>query len=678
MLRGHCTDFSAVTGPISAHSCSLALTYSISDADDKQVKLRCFFFTDLCMHPIEHAKLHYNDQGTPVSDTFDDVYFSNESGLDETRYVFLQHNGLPERWLTARRRHFHVIETGFGTGLNFLLCWQAFRQHRLQAPHAICQQLYFSTFEKYPLQAADLAKALQAWPSLAELAAALLQQYPAAIAGCHRLQFDDGSVTLNLWLGDVADNLPLLPASAVADAWFLDGFAPSKNPQMWQDFLFAGMARLSKPGTTVATFTSAGIVRRGLQSAGFHVKKVKGFGRKREMAIGVMPTEAADGAEYTQCELSQHDAEPLEPITIVGGGLASVLLALSLWQKGQSVTLLCAESKIAQGASHNRQGALYPQLQTALSPVSQFHLQAFGFACRRYQQLQQLFAFPASNCGVLTLNCNDKLIARAGKIAALSLPIEVLQPVDAIRASELAGIKLPFAGLFYPAGGWIAPQTFCQAAIGWLSQQTGFQLRLDCAVQAIHRADSVWQLNTSQGMLQTSQLVLCTGHRLNELLTAMPLQLNTVRGQVSHVTATGLSQLNTVLCHQGYITPGGPHVDDQSCVGATFDRDNKAALVTAADDVSNLALVNQVFSNPSWFADATVHSAKAGLRATVPDHLPYAGKRAAGLWVLGGLGARGLLFAPLLAEQLSCQLSQQPSVLPESLAMLIDCQRFDK
>lgn len=632
------------------------------------------------MHPIEHARLHYNEQGTPVSDTFDDVYFSNESGLDETRYVFLHHNGLPERWQSFGKRHFHVIETGFGTGLNFLLCWQAFRQHRLQAPQAICQQLYFSTFEKYPLQAADLARALLAWPSLAEFAAELLQQYPPAVAGCHRLQFDNGAVTLNLWLGDVADNLPLLPASATADAWFLDGFAPSKNPQMWQDFLFASMARLSQPGSTVATFTSAGIVRRGLQSAGFQVKKVKGFGRKREMAIGVIPASVADddGTVQTQRELSQHITGPLEPITIVGGGLASVLLALSLWQKGQQVTLLCAESEIAQGASHNRQGALYPQLQTSLSPVSQFHLQAFGFACRRYQQLQQLFAFPASNCGVLTLNCNDKLIARAGKIAALSLPPEVLQQVDATRASEIAGIALPFAGLFYPAGGWIAPQAFCQSTISWLSLQAGFELRLNCAVHALHRADNIWQLDTSQGLVQTSQLVLCTGHRLNELLAAMPLPLNTVRGQVSHVSAAGLAQLNTVLCHQGYITPASPVDNNQSCVGATFDRDMKEALVTPADDVSNLALVNQVFNNPPWFADAAVHSAKAGLRATVPDHMPYAGERAAGLWLLGGLGARGLLFAPLLAEQLSCQISQQPTVLPESLAALIDCQRFDK
>ena len=138
------------------------------------------------MQVIKSAQIHYNDQGTPVSDLFDDVYFSNESGLEETRYVFLQQNGLPERWAQHQARFFHIIETGFGTGLNFLLAWQLFRLHRQQQPTALCQRLYFSTFEKYPLQLADLRQALQRWPTLAELAQQLLAQYPVALPGCHQ------------------------------------------------------------------------------------------------------------------------------------------------------------------------------------------------------------------------------------------------------------------------------------------------------------------------------------------------------------------------------------------------------------------------------------------------------------------------------------------------------------
>lgn len=617
------------------------------------------------MQPIEHAQLHYNDQGTPVSDTFDDVYFSNESGLAETRYVFLQHNGLPERWHSHPRRFFHVIETGFGTGLNFLLCWQAFRLYRQQHPMAQCQQLYFSTFEKYPLTAADLQQALRAWPELAELATLLLAQYPVALPGCHRLQLDDGTVTLDLWLGDVQDNLPQLPLANRADAWFLDGFAPSKNPQMWQDFLFDGMARLSQAGTTVATFTSAGLVRRGLKSAGFTVEKVKGFGRKREMAIGRFEGAVASASS------------PQTAITLVGGGLASVLLALALWQKGAKVHLLCADQQVAQGASHNRQGALYPQLQTQFNPVSQFHLQCFGFASRRYQQLAQLFSFPASQCGVLTLACNPKLAERQQKIRQqLALPDTVLRYVDVASASALAGVSLPFDGLFYPAAGWIAPQAFCQAALHYLSQQPDFSLETDCQLQQLNETATGWQLQTSQGPRIAGQLVLCSGYQLNQWPQTRHLPVNQVRGQVSHVRADGLAALKTVLCHQGYITPGCEHYQGESCVGATFDRSGAPAEVTLADNISNLALVNQVLQQPDWFANASVQSAKTGIRATVPDHLPIAGALSDTLWVFGGLGARGLLFAPLLAEQLACELLARPYPLSAALRALTASSRF--
>ena len=273
------------------------------------------------MQVIKSAQIHYNEQGTPVSDLFDDVYFSNESGLEETRYVFLQQNGLPERWAQHQASFFHIIETGFGTGLNFLLAWQHFRLHRQQQSAALCQRLYFSSFEKYPLQLADLRQALQSWPALKELAEQLLAQYPLALPGCHRLQFEQGNVTLDLWLGDVHDSMPQLPVQNQADAWFLDGFAPSKNPQMWQPELFQQMARLAKKGTTVATFTSAGLVRRGLQDAGFSVRKIKGYGRKREMTVGIINTQHDNLAlaNHATAMPAPHQISP-EPVTIIGGG----------------------------------------------------------------------------------------------------------------------------------------------------------------------------------------------------------------------------------------------------------------------------------------------------------------------------------------------------------------------
>lgn len=639
------------------------------------------------MQVIKSAQIHYNEQGTPVSDLFDDVYFSNESGLEETRYVFLQQNGLPERWAQHQAGFFHIIETGFGTGLNFLLAWQHFRLHRQQQSTALCQRLYFSTFEKYPLQLADLRQALQSWPALAELAEQLLAQYPLALPGCHRLQFEQGSVTLDLWLGDVHDSMPQLPAQNQADAWFLDGFAPSKNPQMWQPELFQQMARLSKAGTTVATFTSAGLVRRGLQEAGFSVRKIKGYGRKREMTVGRIEAEHSPLAlaNHATAMPAQHHRS-VEPVTIIGGGLASICLALALQQRGCAVELLCQDADIALQASHNRQGALYPQLQASYSPVSALHSHAFTFAGRFYRQLQQQFSFAADFCGVLTLACTAALTSRQQKISAdPAFAPGLFLSLDAAQASAQAGLELPYAGLFFPAGGWIAPQGFCQAALSFLRQQANFKVQFNCQVQQVSAVASEgvsnqaattsagWRLQTNQGELQRSCLVLANGTGLTALTPAAHLPLNQVRGQVSHVKAPAMAALSTVLCHQGYITPA---IQQEHCVGATFDRSRTTAVELAEDNQQNLDLVNTVLQQPGWFADASVVSAKAGVRVTVPDHLPLAGELNAGLWLLGGLGARGLLFAPLLAEQLAASLCAEPQPLPAVITALITPQRF--
>jgi len=227
----------------------------------------------------EPASLDWQD-GQPLSRRFGDVYFSRASGLDEARHVFLEQNDLPARFTAlAGLDSFVVGETGFGTGLNFLAAWQCFCQN---AP--TCGQLHFLSVEKYPLTPGDLVKALALWPELTRYSQALLQQYGHLTAGAHRFVFDAGRVTLTLLVGDVLDCFPQWEAQV--DAWFLDGFAPSKNPEMWQPELFRQMARLSAPNATFATFTSAGAVRRGLTDAGFHVEKVPGHGHKREMSCG--------------------------------------------------------------------------------------------------------------------------------------------------------------------------------------------------------------------------------------------------------------------------------------------------------------------------------------------------------------------------------------------------------
>lgn len=229
------------------------------------------------MRPIDNAIIEWK-QGQPFASAFQDVYFSSDNGLLETNYVFLQGNNLATRWQQHNFQTFTITETGFGTGLNFLCAAKLWLE---TAPKQAL--LNFISVEKYPLTLSDITTALQLWPELTTLSAPLLAQY-ATLIDTRSISLYDNRIQLNLLIGDATEQLTHLQHQT--DAWFLDGFSPAKNPDMWQPALFEQMARLSHLNTTFATFSSAGIVKRGLMSAGFKVNKRAGFGKKREMING--------------------------------------------------------------------------------------------------------------------------------------------------------------------------------------------------------------------------------------------------------------------------------------------------------------------------------------------------------------------------------------------------------
>jgi tRNA 5-methylaminomethyl-2-thiouridine biosynthesis bifunctional protein len=216
----------------------------------------------------------------PYSLDFDDIYYSSDDGLAETNYVFIQHNQLSQRFSQLNKAHFTIIETGFGTGLNFFCAAQHFLA---QAPKNTILQ--FISIERYPLTSDDFIKANRYWFVFEQMVNQLASAYKQLQQGLNKLSCCDGRIELDLWIGDVSHALPQI--NTAADAWFLDGFAPSKNSEMWSETLFQEVARLSKTNTTFATFTSAGEIKRHLQAVGFNVRKATGFGKKREMLHGI-------------------------------------------------------------------------------------------------------------------------------------------------------------------------------------------------------------------------------------------------------------------------------------------------------------------------------------------------------------------------------------------------------
>ncbi|NHB86494.1 bifunctional tRNA (5-methylaminomethyl-2-thiouridine)(34)-methyltransferase MnmD/FAD-dependent 5-carboxymethylaminomethyl-2-thiouridine(34) oxidoreductase MnmC [Photorhabdus tasmaniensis] len=656
------------------------------------------------------ATLNWNDQGTPVSAQFDDVYFSNQDGLEETRYVFLNGNHFPQRFSTHSRTNCVIAETGFGTGLNFLTLWQSFAAFRQQNPDAPLKRLHFISFEKYPLKTCDLRAAHQRWPELGLFSQQLCQQWPQPLAGCHRLIMANGTVTLDLWFGDVNDLLPTMDSNLYGkiDAWFLDGFAPAKNPQMWSEQLFAAMAQFARPDGTFATFTSAGIVRRGLQQAGFSVSKVKGFGRKREMLTGVLAAQKSQSLPTPW--FARPAASHTDDIAIIGGGIAGILTALALLRRGTQVTLYCQDEFPAQGASGNRQGALYPLLNGNNSGLEKFFISAFTFARRQYDQLSaQGIHFDHQWCGVSQLAYDEKSSRKIEKILATEWPDEIAVGMSHHQLSKECGLDINHHGIHYPQGGWLCPAELTKAATE-LAQQQGMLCFFNHEITDLDHSEKGWQLHLMhQGQrLNTHHktVVIANGYQLPQFRQTEKLPVTAVRGQVSHIpTTTELSKLKNVLCYDGYMTPANPS-NQYHCIGASYQRHQLDSEYSATEQQENRDRLLKCLPDAGWISQVDVSAGKSrqGIRCVIRDHMPMVGNVPnlneimenyqdlseqirtgnpvtdaacySNLFVIGALGSRGLCSAPLSAEILAGQIFGEPLPLDNETLAALHPNRF--
>lgn len=619
-----------------------------------------------------NAELRWQD-GQPVSQQFDDVYFSRDSGLAETHHVFIHHNQLEQRWQNLQSSHFTIAETGFGTGLNFLCAWDLWLKLAPANAH-----LHFVSCEKHPLKADDLKQALEFWPSLKTPGSQLIEQYHSLPSGMHRLVFEQGRVVLTLLIGDASNMLSQLHASV--DAWFLDGFAPAKNPDMWQPALYAQMARLSHQNTSFATFTSAGAVRRGLQEAGFKVEKVAGFGSKREMLCGSF----ASG----QTPELHTPAKAL----VIGGGIAGCASSHALASRGWQVTLIERHAGIAAEASGNPAGMLYPRLAMQETVMSRLALSGFLYNMRLLKILG-LAPGDYSQCGLLQLAFDAREAERCKAISNLGLPTDIVQGLDANEASRIAGIPLTKNALYFPHAGWVKPPAFCEA----LSRHPNLQLKLSKQVIRIEKSLGLWQAWDGETLLDEAPvLILATANDSLHFNQAAHLPLQPVRGQISVAPASAFSQqLKTVLCTDGYISPA---INGNHCMGATFSPDDTALDIRHEDHLSNLKMLGKMSAGLQQGFKPEDLRGRAALRVATADYLPLVGalmdadalrlnpprhysKTPAlpyleGLYINTGHGSKGITQAAFCAEILASAICGEPLPADSKVVAALDPNRF--
>ncbi|TAK67290.1 MAG: bifunctional tRNA (5-methylaminomethyl-2-thiouridine)(34)-methyltransferase MnmD/FAD-dependent 5-carboxymethylaminomethyl-2-thiouridine(34) oxidoreductase MnmC [Betaproteobacteria bacterium] len=638
---------------------------------------------------IEPAELAFDSEGTPYSPAYGDVYHSAESGPGQARHVFVGGSDLPRRW--AHERNFTILETGFGLGLNFLATWREWR-----ADPARCERLHFVSIEKHPFERDALRTLHRRYAEFAPLAERLRQAWPPLVAGLHRLHLDGERLTLTLAFGDVALLMPRLRLRA--DGVYLDGFAPRCNPEMWSPQLMRQLARLARPGTSVATYSSAGAVRQGLEAAGFTLEKCSGFGRKREMLRGSYaprrpprsPREAVPG------RTSRH-------AIVIGAGLAGAAISERLASRGWQIDLIERRAPPGAQTPGSYAGVFHPHISRDDCILSRATRSGFLYAVSRWPALERTGqALAWARCGVLQLGGDsDREQRMTEAIAALGYPPDYAQYVERGAAETLARCRLKSGGWWFPGAGWMRPLGLIAAQLAAAgaraTRAAALTPHFGIGVHAIERNGGEWRALAADGRLIAAAPVLVLANSNDTTrLASIAQPLKNIRGQITYLPAEILTAPRVVLTGSGYVLPAAGGI---VVTGSTYDRDNDDPEPQVQSHEANLLRLAQLLPHAQLALDASKLGGAVGFRCVAPDRMPLIGAmpdvdaahtqkaalsgaqladlpRCPGLYCASAYASRGLIWATLAGELLASLIEGEPLPLEGDLADALDPGRF--
>jgi tRNA 5-methylaminomethyl-2-thiouridine biosynthesis bifunctional protein len=636
--------------------------------------------------PVIPAEIHFDADGIAHAPRYGDVYHPRAGALQQARHVFLQGNGLPERW--RGRPRFTILETGFGLGLNFIATWQAWRDDA-----ARCERLCVVVLDKHPPHAHDLARAhglaLASEPGLHALAGQLQRAWPVLTPNVHVIDFEAGRLRLLLGFGDVADLLPELRLRA--DAFYLDGFAPACNAEMWQPRAFKALARVASPGATLATWSVARPVRDGLAAAGFDAVRAPGSGGKREITVARWAPRFDPAADPKRAPWPTHAARRA---VVIGGGIAGAAAAAALRDEG-----VCDVTVIDRRAA--------PATETSGNPAGLFHATVHADDGRHARLFRAAALHAATAWAALVargvpgrvdglLRLGDGLDAMQALLQRQGLPEDHVQALDAAAASRLAGVAVPRPCWHWPKAGWIAPG---DAARAWLGE-AGLRWMGGRDVAALRAVADGWRVLDPTGAViaDADTVVVACAASSQRLLAghgAGTWPLATSRGQVTVLEGPAAAGLRLPVAGDGYAIPLPA---GRLLCGATHHAgvDLEPGAASAPDDADhahNLQRLQRLTGLDPHALEP--RGDRVGWRLHTDDALPIAGPlplpalprgqrldqarllpRAPGLFVLTALGGRGLTLVPLLARLVAAQATGAPWPLEQDLVDAVDPARW--
>jgi tRNA 5-methylaminomethyl-2-thiouridine biosynthesis bifunctional protein len=570
------------------------------------------------------ASLGFLDE-TPYSEAFGDVYHSAAGGPAQAEHVFLRGNGLPQRW--AKRERFVILETGFGLGLNFLVTLNAWRRNP-------GRKLHYVAVEKHPFTLQDLRALHERYPQLSEEAAQLHAIWPALVSGGHRAELAHG-VVLTLFFSDIKI---LRELRLSADAIYLDGFSPAKNPEMWTAQLMRNVSRLAAPGATAATWSVAAQVRASLERAGFAVEKRDGFGHKKEMLVAT-----------NRKEVIERNERKTRSALVVGAGLAGAAVCERLCARGWEVELVERHARPAQEASGNPAGAFHPVVTPDDSVFARLTRAGFLHSLNRWKRLDKVRWDP---CGLLQL-ARDEREAASQQRAIAGLPPEYAQLVNREEASRHAGVPVAAGGVWFPEAGWIDPPSLVNAQL----EACGAQLKRTYGKEM-------------KELPKDRAVILANSFDAPKLHPVPHLRLRRVRGQLTYVPGTELEPPHVVVLRGGMVLPP---VDGTCVVGASFDIDDSDPAPRPDSDAGNLERLGRIIPLASRPNTA---GGRVAFRSVTPDRLPVVGALGENVHGAFAYGSRGLVWAALAAELIASQLDGDPLPIEGKLVDALSPARF--
>ena len=575
--------------------------------------------------PVSIVPADYEIQdGVIYSRKYDDVYFQKSGGLAEKRYVFVEANHLSERF-----RHAHkitILEFGFGLGLNLLATLDA---HASVGNGCV---LDYVAFEKHPFDKDSLRECLRAVIGDHAHADVIINNLPPVMSGFHRIRLYP-KVMLTLIYGNALSVIKELDASV--DVFYLDGFSPQKNDELWAARLFSSFRRLAAEGATFSTYSSATEVRRAMTYAGFDVQRKQGFGKKREMLFGTF----SQGAKPIQ--------KSFDPVTVIGGGIAGCSVALRASELGVETKVIESGKTIMGQGSSNPLPLVRPTVSLDFGPRGQFSWYAYLYAIQFYRSLSLLQGIGWSETGTLQVpQSDDEWEKMCDAIEGLDLSQDVLKMVDGIE--DFKGFL--GRGVWMPGAGQLRD---CQAGFATLLREQSVELATSSLVSSLSNQDDHFELGVADRSIDvTGHLVLANAQSIQQLIPDVDLKLQTIRGQSTKISGLNLT-FDSSVCGDGYVAGLG---EGSVWSSGTFEVGSDSIECRDEENLHNMQRLDRVLGTSHRGAQETVTEAWVGVRYATHDRMPHVGAVAPGLYALTGLGSKGFTWAPLSAEVLVSEL----------------------